>query len=164
MSDVVIGALIGVAAAVVGAIVQGVINNRLQVATEDRRETRLRRQSLMESRLRALEQAHRQLVTSAEYARASAVGEDPQQIAHLRTQTESSNYLEADATLFNDPDLLNAYLLRTHWWLSQPKGVAVRPTDLSEDADLGNRVQAAYRRARERIISDAESEAVPARA
>ena len=155
MSDVVIGAIIGVVAAVVGSVAQGLINYRLQVSAEDRREDRERRQSLVDSRLRALDQAHRQLVVGAEFARASAVGEDPQQVASLRKQTESSNYLKADATLFGQPDLLAAFIERTAWWLTQPRPIAVRPADLTQDADLSSRLQLAYRQARERILTQA---------
>jgi hypothetical protein len=154
MSDVVVGAVIGVVAAVIGALVQGSVTYRLQVGAEDRRDRRARRQAIREARLRALDQAHRMLVIGAEYARASAVGEDREQIASLRRQTESSNYLDADVTLAGDPTAVQAYLERTRWWLTRPRGTTVVPDDLATDAELANSLQAAFRRARERIEAE----------
>lgn len=157
MSDVVLGALIGVAAAVVGAVIQGIVNNRLQEVTEDRREARQRRETLIDARLRALDQAHRMLVVNAEFARATAAGEDVNQIASLRRQSESSNFLEADVTLLGDPETVAVALQRTRWWLSLPKRAPVRESDLVTDAELENRLQASFRRARERIIDEART-------
>ncbi len=158
MSDVVLGAMIGVAATVVGAIVLGIVNYRLQTAEEYRRDARLRSEVLIQARLRALDQAHRMMVVGAEFARASAVGEDPEQIASLRRQSESSNYLEADVTLVGEPEVVAAYLNRTRFWLSLPRGTAVREADLAEDATLASQLQAAFRRARERIINESGSQ------
>lgn len=159
MSDVVLGAAIGVVAAVVGAVAQGIVAGRQQAAAEARGESRQRRHALLEARLRALDQAHRMLVVGAEYARASAVGEDAQQIASLRRQSESSNYLEADVTLVGDPETVASYLHRTRWWLSLPERTPVSESDLAADAELANRLQAVFRKARERIIDDARTDA-----
>ncbi len=157
MSDVVLGAVIGVAATVVGAVVLGIFNFSLQTAAENREDARQRRDALVQARLRALDQAHRMLVVGAEYARASAVGEDPQQVASLRKQQESSNYLEADVALVGEPETVAAHIERTRWWLSLPKGTPVREADLAADAEVANELQSAFRRARERIINEAES-------
>lgn len=157
MTDVVLGALIGVAAAVAGAVVQGIVNNRLQMAADARNEARLRSQTLVASRLRALDQAHKMLVIGAEFARASALGEEPQQVASLRRQAESSNYLEADVTLVADPQTVAAYLERTRWWLTRPSGITVSEAEITVDSELANRLQAAFRRARERIIGEVDS-------
>lgn len=156
MSDVVLGAVIGVMAAVIGAVVQGVVTYRSQVATEDRRDRKERRDAIREARLRALDQAQRMLVVGAEYARASAVGEDRDQVAALRRQTESGNYLESDVTLLGDLVVVQAYLERTRWWLEQPKPTKVRAVDLATDAELANKLQVAFRRARERIIAETD--------
>jgi hypothetical protein len=161
MSDVVlatiVGAVIGVVAAVVGAVVQGVVNFKFQTEAEKREDGRARRERVVQIRLDALDQTYRQLVIGAEAARASAVGESEEQQASLRRQSESSNFLEADATLVGDPATVTAYLERTRWWLMQPKGIQIRPTDLTEDAELSNQLAASIRRARERIIEDAGS-------
>ena len=97
------------------------------------------------------------LVVGAEYARASAAGEAAEQIASLRRQSESSNYLEADVTLVGQPETVAAYLARTYWWLRQAKGTPLRVTDLTADSELANRLQSAFRQAREQIISEPES-------
>ncbi len=152
MSDVVLGALIGVSAAVVGAVVQGLVNRWLQVSTEARGEARQRREARDRVRLEALDQAHRLLVVNAEYARASALGESAEQVASLRRQSESSNFLMADVTLVDDAETVAAFLERTQWWLSLPKGTSVQGGELETDAQLGNRLQAAFRKARERVI------------
>ena len=61
-------------------------------------------------------------------------------------------------TLVGQPEMVGAYLSRTYWWLKQPKGTPVTETDVAEDAELANRLQAAFRVARERILSEPESE------
>ena len=154
MSDVVVGALIGAVAVGFGAVLQGLINHKLQIGSEKRRDVLDRGQAIVAGRLRALDQAHRMLVVGAEFARASALGEDPEQVARLRSQAESSNYLEADVTLVGNPAIVATFIERSMWWLGQPKGTKVSSTEISVDAELANRLQAAFRVARERVIGE----------
>ena len=156
MPDVVVGGLLAIVGGIVGGLGGVLVQGHLTRESERRAEDRARADRLREFRADSLRTAYRLFLASGEYARGLTAGESPEQIARLRTQTESTANLGGDARLFGPEGIAVVQGLTEgiRKALDAPPGSGITLDQVGEIAAWESKLSALYVEAMQRILSD----------
>lgn len=154
--EVAFGGIIAVLAGLLGGLGGVLTQGYLDRKAEHRREERERRDRVRQFRADRLTAAYRSLIAVAEHTRATVGGESPEQIARLRTQTESTANLGADASLFRSAAAgdVKGFVDVVFALLELPVGGGITREQVSHLAAWEARLHAAYVAAMERLLAE----------